>query len=102
MKHPLALLTALLLAPPAGLQANAAHAPAALKAADRLSPLPAGAVHIEGYLGRKPDACIASGIMSKDHELYLKPFAQRNDDPDKWRGEFWAKWFTSAALANRY
>ena len=72
----------------------AAHAPtpAVLKATDRLSPLPAGSARIEGHLGRKLDVCIRNGVMAKDDSLYVKPFALRNDDPDKWQGEFWGKW----------
>ena len=69
---------------------------------DRLMPLQAGASRIEGYLGGKIDLCIRNGIMGRDFNLYLKPFMDRNDDPNKWQGEFWGKWFTSAALAHHY
>lgn len=75
---------------------------AVLKANDRLSPSPKGTVSIQGYLGQKLELCIQNGIMQKDYELYIKPFAVRNDDPSKWQGEFWGKWFTSAALAYGY
>ncbi|HQQ00820.1 MAG TPA: glycoside hydrolase family 127 protein, partial [bacterium] len=34
--------------------------------------------------------------------LYIKPFRDRNDDPSKWQGEFFGKWYTSAALAHHY
>lgn len=79
-----------------------AQNPAVLKANDRLSPLPKGAVSIQGYLGQKLELCIQNGVMEKEYELYIKPFAVRNDDPSKWQGEFWGKWFTSAALAYSY
>ena len=69
---------------------------------DRLIPLQAGASRIEGYLGGKMDLCIRNGVMGRDFNLYLKPFIDRNDDPNKWQGEFWGKWFTSAALVHHY
>ncbi len=69
---------------------------------DKLQPLPAGASVMKGYLGKKMDQCIQNGIMNRAFELYIKPFEVRNDDPNKWQGEFWGKWFTSAALAHHY
>lgn len=68
---------------------------------DTLVPLNKGAI-INGFLGQKLDSCIKNGIMEKEFELYIKPFAIRNDDPGKWQGEFWGKWFTSAAMAYQY
>ncbi|MGC9354027.1 MAG: beta-L-arabinofuranosidase domain-containing protein, partial [Mariniphaga sp.] len=69
---------------------------------DALSPLPLGAIGLEGYVGEKIDSCIKNGIMAKDYSLYLTPFRERNDDPGYFQGEFWGKWFTSAAMAYHY
>ena len=69
---------------------------------DKLRQLPAGASDIKGYLGGKMDMCMQNGIMNRAYSLYVKPFEHRNDDPNKWQGEFWGKWFTSAALAHHY
>ncbi|MEI7422030.1 MAG: beta-L-arabinofuranosidase domain-containing protein [Prolixibacteraceae bacterium] len=99
LKKPLLLIVLLLTGISLFLSAQT-NAP--LKAIDKFSPLPKGAVAIRGYLGQKLDSCIKNGIMEKDYELYIKPFAVRNDDPSKWQGEFWGKWFTSAALAYNY
>ncbi len=73
-----------------------------IMAVDAMSPLPSGSAKIHGYLGRKLDLCISNGVMAKDYNLYISPFKERNDDPNRWGGEFWGKWFTSAALAYRY
>jgi DUF1680 family protein len=72
------------------------------KTIDKLHQLPAGASEIKGYLGEKMNLCIQNGIMNRAFELYIKPFEIRNDDPSKWQGEFWGKWFTSAALVHHY
>jgi uncharacterized protein len=69
---------------------------------DQLEPLPPASSSVSGYLGEKLDQCISNGIMSKDYELYIAPFQNRNDDPNQWQGEFWGKWFTSATLAYHY
>ena len=79
-----------------------AQSAGSIKVNDKLVPLPKGALIIKGYLGQKLDSCIKNGIMEKDYQLYIKPFDLRNDDPGKWQGEFWGKWFTSAALAYQY
>lgn len=70
--------------------------------ADALEPLEPGCASIRGHVGERIDVCISNGIMAADPLLYVAPFAARNDDPSKWQGEFWGKWFTSAALAWRY
>ena len=72
---------------------------------DQLFELASGACKIEGYLGQRLDACIGNGVMAADYDLYVAPFINRSDDADggnNWMGEFWGKWFTSAALAYRY
>ncbi len=75
---------------------------AQIKVSDKLTPAGRGKVKIEGYLGKKLDSCIINGIMAADYSLYCVPFKVHNDDPRGWRGEFWGKWFTSAALAYSY
>jgi uncharacterized protein len=70
--------------------------------ADQLEPLPAGSSIIYGFLGEKLDQCIVNGVMAKDYELYIAPFRNRDDDPGRWQGEFWGKWFTSATMAYNY
>ena len=72
---------------------------------DQLFELASGACKIEGYLGQRLDACIGNGVMAADYDLYVAPFRDRSDDAgggNNWMGEFWGKWFTSAALAYRY
>ncbi|MCF3109906.1 glycoside hydrolase family 127 protein [Niabella sp. CC-SYL272] len=56
---------------------------------------------IEGYLGRKLDACITNGIRATDEDYLVAPFRQRKERT-QWQTEFWGKWFTSAADAYRY
>ncbi len=72
------------------------------KVADALIPINSGEINIKGYLGAKIDSCIKNGIMGKEYNLYIKPYSLRNDDPQGFQGEFWGKWFTSAAMAYGY
>ncbi|HBQ64514.1 MAG TPA: hypothetical protein DD727_06260, partial [Clostridiales bacterium] len=73
-----------------------------LKRKDRLSPMTSGSVHIQGYLGEKLEVCIQNGVMAADDQRFILPFRDRTDDEGGWGGEFWGKWFTSAALAYAY
>lgn len=73
-----------------------------IKISDTLLELPKGNITISGYLGVKFDSCIKNGVMLKEFPLYVKTFKEHNDDPGKWQGEFWGKWFTSATLAYHY
>lgn len=57
---------------------------------------------IEGMLGQKLDQCIVNGVMTKNFELYTVPFKDKLDDGGGFTGEFWGKWFTSAALGYAY
>jgi len=57
---------------------------------------------IGGVLGGSINNCINNGVMARDYLLYIKPFAEKLDDGGGFMGEFWGKWFTSAALAYRY
>lgn len=84
------------------MQAQYKVLPETIKSADKLSPLGRGSASISGYLGEKLNSCIENGIMSKEFNLYIEPFKNRTDDPGGWGGEFWGKWFTSAALAYSY
>lgn len=59
-------------------------------------------IRIEGFLGEKIDSCIQNGIMAANYSLFSIPFREKTDDGGSWGGEFWGKWFTSAALAYRY
>lgn len=89
-------------APASASPRTVARAEAPPGAEDILCPLDPGRVAIGGYVGERIDTCISHGILAADWRLYVAPFAARNDDPSKWQGEFWGKWFTSAALAYRY
>jgi DUF1680 family protein len=69
-------------------------------AADHLYPS-SGAL-IEGRIGELMDSCIKNGVMSADYGLYSIPFRDKTDRGGLFQGEFWGKWFTSAALATSY
>lgn len=69
---------------------------------DVLVPAKYSSVRIGGLLGKKMDDCIANGVMIRDHALYTSPFKNKTDDGGGFTGEFWGKWFTSAALAYAY
>lgn len=69
---------------------------------DKLNPLEQGYCSIKGYLGNKLDACINNGIMAADYSLYVTPFRDKTDDKGQWGGEFFGKWYTSAAHAYSY
>ena len=76
-----------------------------------LLPLPVDAQHdillpgvfssakIEGVIGQKMRNCVENGVMAKSYVLYTIPFKDKLDDGGGFTGEFWGKWFTSAALA---
>jgi uncharacterized protein len=71
-------------------------------APDVLSSAEFSTVKIEGMLGRKIDLCIENGVMAKDYSLFAVPFKNKLDDGGGFAGEFWGKWFTSAALGYAY
>ena len=68
----------------------------------KLSPAILSSVKIGGVLGTRLDNCISNGVMSKQFELYTLPFKNKLDDGGGFTGEFWGKWFTSAALGYGY
>lgn len=64
-----------------------------------LSPGVFSSAKIEGIVGHKLKNCVENGIMNKNYDLYPVPFKNKLDDGGGFTGEFWGKWFTSAALA---
>jgi len=69
---------------------------------DVLSPGVPSLAKIEGILGQKLENCIVNGVMARNFDLYSIPFKDKLDDGGGFTGEFWGKWFTSAALAYAY
>ncbi len=69
---------------------------------DILTPGVPSSAKIEGILGQKLENCIANGVMSRNYALYSAPFKNKTDDGGGFTGEFWGKWFTSAARAYAY
>jgi DUF1680 family protein len=77
------------------------EAPPRKRTADLLSPVPLDRVRLGGYLGEKIDLCIRNRILAQDPEKLVKPFLERRER-SCWQGEFWGKWFLSAAAAVQY
>jgi uncharacterized protein len=69
---------------------------------DELSAPVFSSVKISGMLGSKIDQCIQNGVMTKNFSLYSAAFMNKLDDGGGFTGEFWGKWFTSAALGYAY
>ncbi len=70
---------------------------------DTLLPLGAADVRLEGWLGAKLDLCLRNRVMAQNVEPLVKPFREQTEVGDgDWRGEYWGKWFTSAALGYAY
>jgi len=69
---------------------------------DVLSPAILSSVKIEGVVGQRIDSCIKNGVMAKKYDLYSIPFRDKLDNGGGFAGEFWGKWFTSAALGYGY
>lgn len=69
---------------------------------DRLYPLGSGSCTIGRFLGNRMDTCISNRIAAVDHSLYTDAFARKLDDGGSWAGEFFGKWYTSAAWAYHY
>ena len=67
-----------------------------------LTPSLPSSAKIEGIIGQKMNNCITNGVMAKNYGLYTLPFKNKMDDGGGFAGEFWGKWFTSAALAYGY
>lgn len=58
-------------------------------------------VCVHGHAGKLLETC-RQGVMAKDHRLYTRVFREKSDKGGLFAGEFWGKWFTSAALADAY
>jgi DUF1680 family protein len=71
-------------------------------AKDELSAPVFSSVKITGMLGSKIDQCIQNGVMVRNSSLYSAAFMNKLDDGGGFTGEFWGKWFTSAALGYAY
>lgn len=69
---------------------------------DVLSPWALSSANIGGVVGQRIDSCIKNGVMGKKYELYSRPFRDKLDNGGGFSGEFWGKWFTSAALGCGY
>ncbi len=69
---------------------------------DELSAPVFSSVKIKGMLGGKIDQCIQHGVMARNFFLYSAAFINKLDDGGGFTGEFWGKWFTSAALGYAY
>lgn len=94
--------TMCLLGAPAGRAGDVAKTAAATVAQDVLFPPEPGAVKMEGALGKKIDLCIANRVLAEKWDTLVEPFRKRDGVAEDWRGEFWGKWVTSAALARSY
>jgi len=62
---------------------------------------PASTVTIQEEVGEKLNASYTNRILAQDINKLIDPFT-RHDEHSCWQGEFWGKWFTSAALAYQY
>ena len=56
---------------------------------------------ISEYVGEKLIASYNNRILAQNYEKLIEPF-KNHDEHTCWQGEFWGKWFTSAALAYNY
>ena len=64
-----------------------------------LSPGVFSTAKIEGVVGQEMRNCVENGVMTRNYELYANSFTKKLDAGGAFTGEFWGKWFTSAALA---
>lgn len=71
------------------------------KVSDALAFAPPGSVKFHGWIGEAMATCKTGRMFAQSLPDLINPFAVREEDR-MWRGEFWGKWFTSAALAYRY
>lgn len=70
---------------------------------DKLTPAASGSVHFEGWVGQKIELSLRNRVMVQDVDRLVKPFRDRvEENINHWRGEYWGKWFTSAALGYGY
>lgn len=71
-------------------------------AIDKFTPLPAGSLQLNGFMGNKIDLCIDNRVMKQSIDDFVMPFVVRDEPRWGWRGEFWGKWYTSAMLGYTY
>lgn len=57
---------------------------------------------IDGWVGRMIDDCLQNGVLAADYTRYARAYTEKMDSEGSFHGEFWGKWFTSAALGVRY
>lgn len=82
-----------------GTSSQAAKVQVAPPIADQLRQ--AEKAELSGYVAAKLDASYQNRILAQDYQRLIEPFKQ-HDEHNCWQGEFWGKWFTSAALAYTY
>jgi uncharacterized protein len=68
---------------------------------DKLLPVPAGSVKIDGYLGNKIDLCINNRIKALDFDQFAEPFRHR-EETRLWQGEFFGKLMLGAISSYQY
>lgn len=68
--------------------------------ANRLAIAPGGSVHLAGWLSEAMAACRARGFSQSQIDEFVTPFAARSE-VKTWQSEFWGKWMSGIALANR-
>ncbi|OHE79352.1 MAG: hypothetical protein A2107_09440 [Verrucomicrobia bacterium GWF2_62_7] len=71
------------------------------KVSDALAFAPPASVKFHGWIGEAMATCKTGRMFAQSLPDLINPFAVREEDR-MWRGEFWGKWFTSAALVYRY
>jgi uncharacterized protein len=69
---------------------------------DVLNPLPAGSLHIGGFVGSRIDLCLRNRVMAQDADLLVRPFREKSDGKWGFRNDFWGRWYTSAMLGYTY
>ena len=68
---------------------------------DKIKPLPAGQVSLQGPLGDSLRLSIENRLKKVDYGHLVEPFKLRNERDQRWRCEFWGKIVRSAILSWR-
>ena len=71
------------------------------QAADRLSPVQPGQLHLAGWLGSRIDANRSHWLLTVDLDARLRPFATHNER-EGWSGEHIGKWLHAASITWAY
>ena len=69
----------------------------AQSAADAMSLALPGTVRVRGWLGDKLGLCLDRRVWAQNPEALVAVLRTHNDK-DNWRGEYWGKWYSAAAL----